>query len=627
MNINNVLMKRLFLFLLLCCPGLIWAQMKPVTIIVTDTTDALIAGAHVRFGTSKKNTSVTQYDGRVDYIPTRSSIKVKIEAEDYVSTSFKIRRTDAGKTLCIRLTPLHKKKTRNTGRHIRKGKGEKTEDGEVYYTLGLSRSLVYHKDGAKPELMYEKAALDGTGEVEEDISASSNGISAGMLTAGEVNDFAKWNLWNSVFAGSHKRFVDDWKIRTNERYTAQIVNRQGYPLVNRAVSLVDAKGNTLFMARTDNTGRAELWNGLVKPYEQGALFILCEKQKVPARRFADGINTLVLEDACDNDATADVFFVVDATGSMADEMHYLQAEMKDVIRRSQSAVPGLQIRTGALVYRDHTDEYLTRIARLTDDIEATQTFLDKQYASGGGDYEEAIPEALMATINAAGWNDDARARIAFLVLDAPCHQDSATLALLHEQIEHAAAYGIRLVPVVCSGLQESGELLMRSLALATNGTSFFLTDDSGIGGTHLKPTTDTLKVEHLNDMLVRTIIEYTRMPDCDLLSWQEQALADDPIESFLPNPTDEPNRPDAPVVRPEEVMQVMPNPCHDQLEVVLKTDVQGLYLIDMSGKTILARSTAAVGSYTFSVSGLAAGVYFVKAYANGRWVTVKVIKA
>ena len=76
MNINNVLMKRLFLFLLLCCPGLIWAQMKPVTIIVTDTTDALIAGAQVRFGMSKKNTSVTQYDGRVDYIPTRSSIKV-----------------------------------------------------------------------------------------------------------------------------------------------------------------------------------------------------------------------------------------------------------------------------------------------------------------------------------------------------------------------------------------------------------------------------------------------------------------------------------------------------------------------------------------------------------------------
>ena len=135
-------------------------------------------------------------------------------------------------------------------------------------------------------------------------------------------------------------------------------------------------------------------------------------------------------------------------------------------------------------------------------------------------------------MNSAGWDADARARIAFLVLDAPCHQDSATMALLHEQILNAAALGVRIVPVVCSGLGESGEYLLRSMALATNGTSFFLTDDSGIGHTHLKPTTDSLKVEHLNDMLVRTIVEFSTMTLCQA----DPAEEDETDGEFIPNP-------------------------------------------------------------------------------------------
>ena len=199
------------------------------------------------------------------------------------------------------------------------------------------------------------------------------------------------------------------------------------------------------------------------------------------------------------------------------------------------------------------------VSRLTDDIKTTQSFIDKQEANGGGDYPEAVPEALMAAMNSTGWNESARARIAFLILDAPCHKDSTTIALLHEQVLNAAALGVRIVPVVCSGLGESGEYLLRSMALATNGTSFFLTDDSGIGHSHLKPTTDSLKVEHLNDMLVRTIVEFSTMPACEAQAENEQTTLD---EQFIPNP--------------------------------------------------------------FSKSELEAGVYFVKTYIDGQWLTHKI---
>ncbi|NJO86665.1 MAG: hypothetical protein HC821_00850 [Lewinella sp.] len=102
----------------------------------------------------------------------------------------------------------------------------------------------------------------------------------------------------------------------------------------------------------------------------------------------------------------------------------------------------------------------------------------------------------------------------FLVLDAPPHNDSATVAKMQALTLAAAAQGVRIIPLVCSGMDQSGEYLMRSLALATNGTYTFLTDHSGIGGKHLEPSTDAYTVEKLNDLLVRLVHQFGRVTDC-----------------------------------------------------------------------------------------------------------------
>ena len=44
--------------------------------------------------------------------------------------------------------------------------------------------------------------------------------------------------------------------------------------------------------------------------------------------------------------------------------------------------------------------------------------------------------------------------------------------------------------------------------MATGGTYTFLTDDSGVGGSHLEPTVGEYQVEQLNDLLVRLIEQY-----------------------------------------------------------------------------------------------------------------------
>lgn len=575
-------MKRISALFLLCVMALSVTQAcikskapvftSPVTVIVMDTTQALLQGAQLKIG---KQTFATSFDGRVVLQPEQIN---GIKSFSVSCEGFKDQKVKVDNPLMI--VRLESKPVKN---------GKHTKD-ELYYSYGPTR-------GAKTGMMY-KTMTFGAAPMAADAAVAEmavteeahtmpyrptepNNVSAGKLTAGEVNDFAKWNLWPGILDNSHKKFIADWKITPRQRYTVQVVDKNGYPVANYPVNLTDKKGNTVFQTVTDNTGKAELWNGLVGQ---------------PADVDQPAFRTIVVDEPCDHSDDVDVVFVFDATGSMGDELRYLQAEMKDVISRASDATGGLNIRTGAVVYRDHGDEYITRISRLTQDIKTTQAFIDKQHANGGGDYPEAVPEALMAALNSSGWDTNARARIAFLILDAPCHQDSATLALLHDQILNAAAQGIRIVPVVCSGLGESGELLLRSIALATNGTSFFLTDDSGIGHPHLKPTTDSLKVEHLNDMLVRTIVEFSLMPNCESSELSTQNPED--IEQFIPNPFNEQDLESDPSIPHGEGVH---------------------YLVDVSGKLL------GVFEGNVPTDHLPMGVYFIKTYYNGTWHTKKIL--
>lgn len=614
-------MKRILLLITAAISlSLSAAETRPTTLLVMDADSSLIYGAELT-SSKLKDTLRSGCDGRIIFSLSGRS-RVKISADNYESTTLKLSPSDAGKTRIIVL----KRKTRTAH-----------SNGRICGSKHAATELMIYesRDAFAPKAsllrttgVYEEAEIMADeAEILIAEAGSSNALpAAGKLTAGEVNDFAKWALWPDIIGGSHREYVAKWGLSASHRYTAQVTNRDGYPLAGITVRLTGPKGRILFSAVTDNTGKAELWNGLIGQPVEGNLTLEADGTRIAASRTT--LNLFVLDRPCAAPQVADVFFVFDATGSMGDELRYLQAEMKDVVRRSQSAVEGLTIRTGALVYRDFGDEYLTRIARLSNDIERTQSFIDRQEAGGGGDYEEAIPEALLASLHVAGWSDEARAKIAFLILDAPCHNDSATLARLHEAVTEAALLGVRIVPVVCSGVDKDGELLMRTLALATNGTSFFLTDDSGIGNTHLKPTTDSLHVEHLNDMLVRTIIEFTRMPDCAIDEWQAEALADDPIEQFLPTPTDDTLIPGSPAFAVSDVLRARPNPCSDVCYADILQDVSALSFCDISGKTIYTYSPQLAGTtILIPVDGLSTGVYFLRAFSSGRWYTLKILKS
>ena len=50
---------------------------------------------------------------------------------------------------------------------------------------------------------------------------------------------------------------------------------------------------------------------------------------------------------------------------------------------------------------------------------------------------------------------------------------------------------------------------MRSLAIATNSSYLFLTNDSGVGGDHIEPTIGEYEVKALNSLLFDVIMRYS----------------------------------------------------------------------------------------------------------------------
>ena len=466
-------------------------------------------------------------------------------------------------------------------------------------------------------------------------STGNSNLTSGTLTAGEVNDFAKWSLWEDILGNDFQAYHKSWGFYPVHRYIAQLTNQEGMPVSNAQVTL-KLGDITLWQTKTDNTGKAELWRNFFKSEtetESTGLKLVFEYEGQTTAindvtPFEQGINTAQIETACSERNKVDIFFMVDATGSMSDEIRYLQVELDDIIKKIYKRQSELQLRMGCLVYRDHGDEYLTRKSSLSSDISETLHFLQAQSANGGGDYPEAVDVALEESVANEDWDDEALARILFIVLDAPSHTQPEVITRLNAQLRLTAEKGIRIVPIACSDIKKDGEYLMRTFALATNGTYLFLTDDSGVGNEHIKPTTDKYDVEKLNDAIVRIVKQYTQMPDCDNPKWAQKNKSAESTDKFVPNPYDEDAEKGADRLTASDIIKVYPSPCTDILKIdIRKSDVKDVYLIDMTGKTLYGvKAPAQKEVIDFNVHALSTGIYFVKVFYKGKWFSKKVIK-
>jgi hypothetical protein len=347
-------------------------------------------------------------------------------------------------------------------------------------------------------------------------SGQEFGVSAGLLTAGEWRDNDNFDDFKELLSTDWLNLTNRWKMNPANRITVKVTEPSGRPVRNAEVSLFNKEIGVLWNARTDHNGIAYVFhnieNDLQTQIKPDLIMVRHSVSYTEAEIDGDFIEVeLDPVRMLPIPKSLDLMFVIDTTGSMGDELRYLQAELADVIDTVKENNAQIPTRLSVNFYRDHGDEYVLLPHDFTDNIARAINILKGQSAAGGGDWPEAMDEALINAVFEQDWAENS-VKLMFLVLDAPSHNNAEAIENLHKAMSGAAEQGIRIIPIMASGNGSDYDLdvefQIRCMAVATGGIFTFLTDHSGIGNPHSDPVIGDFEVEKLNDMLVRIISEY-----------------------------------------------------------------------------------------------------------------------
>ena len=359
---------------------------------------------------------------------------------------------------------------------------------------------------------------------------------AGLITAGAWNDNANYDYWKSLFeqsAEKNGKFYTytgekSWGFDSYSRLKVTVTHSDGDSgaVAGAAVIAKNADGKVIYKAVTDANGVAFLFTG----GESGSVTVSSGESTVTESftSAADGELFIKLDAPAEKKNIIDIMFVVDVTGSMGDELEFLKNELTDVINRVAANEADAIINLALLFYRDHTDKVPFAYFDFTDvtnaeNLAAQQANLNTQFAEGGGDWPEAVDEALELAVGKQ-WSTAATTKLIFHVLDAPPHSKDKNKETFKSAVEIAAEKGIRYCPIICSGADTLTEYVARQAAIYTAGTFIFVTDDSGIGGSHHDPGLPNVTVEALNSLLVRVINGYHSGEFAPPVYWKTEQL-------------------------------------------------------------------------------------------------------
>lgn len=333
---------------------------------------------------------------------------------------------------------------------------------------------------------------------------------SGLLTAGDYDDVLNAKLYRdyaSEFLQNQRGDLDLPDIDVTEAITIKVTGRNGEPLRGATVALTSG-GQPMFNLKTSTAGTVQLFpqfDALPKDLTisvtgRGAIVKQLSYDDIMKRKTAGPV-TVSLGEPNRAATEFDLMLVIDTTGSMGDELRYLQAELKDIVSSIESAHPSLDTRIGLTFYRDIGDQYIVRDFDFTSNIEELQANLAAQQAQGGGNYPEAMDQALEKAM-AQSWRDDS-IKAMMVLADAPPHDSNISKAW--DQAILARPKGVHIVPVAASGVGDKAEFIMRAMAAVTQSRYIFLTDDSGIGNPHAEPDVDCYVVTRLDTMVQRVL--------------------------------------------------------------------------------------------------------------------------
>ncbi len=339
---------------------------------------------------------------------------------------------------------------------------------------------------------------------------------ASRLTAGDVDDNARWDdYFNYRRNYSGARVID---VDVTERHQIWVKDTTGFPILGAAVRIT-AGGQPVAVLRTHSDGRVYFFPAAYPAGAQASQFDL-------EIRAGDQTRTLTIDRSSSQrewqvsldpqgQSTAqtrlDVLFLIDATGSMADEILQLKENMRAIAARIDSLPSAPDVRFAMTVYRDRGDQFTTRTFEFTPDVEFFTEALVEVAADGGGDYPEDLNEGLYKAVRVPEWRIEETVSLIFLVADAPPHLDYADQEFSYAtEMQEAASRGIKIYPIASSGLDEQGEYIFRQLAQYTGGRFLFLTYGAGGAGTTGTETdfnVDDYDVTSLDGLVIKIVEE------------------------------------------------------------------------------------------------------------------------
>ena len=332
------------------------------------------------------------------------------------------------------------------------------------------------------------------------------------MRAGSVDDNSEWDdylLYRQRFSESGIHVHD---LDVSERHIIRVTDSDGRPILGAVVTIRDANGREFSRLQTTSDGRVLFFPKAVDGGQAQGYTIQAEKagREVTLEIDSDTLqHTLTLDVRTATDPVRlDVLFLIDATGSMSDEIQQLKDNMISVSERIHALPSEPNVRFGMTIYRDRGDLFVSRTFDFTSDIQAFTDELAQVVAEGGGDYPESLNEGLHSALHLPEWRVEETVSLIFLIADAPPHLDYSQDYDYAQEIFNATESGIKIFPLASSGLDDQGEYIFRQLAQMTAGKFLFLT--YGAGGEPGDDTphhVDDYSVLSLDDLVVKVVEE------------------------------------------------------------------------------------------------------------------------
>jgi len=360
----------------------------------------------------------------------------------------------------------------------------------------------------------EMAAAKGVAPMASSAGSASGTGTAGPndtniqigLRAGSVDDNARYADYLTYRESFAKEDLKSEDFDITERHIFTVTAPNGDPVLGADIAIVDQQGNKVSELRTFADGRA-LWFPRTTDVgdEQQFTAVVSKGQATTSVDF----NRSTLDHAIPLDAEPspapaqlDVEFLVDATGSMSDEIAQLKASLDDIATRIETLPSHPDVRFALTIFRDHGDEFLTRTWNFSSDVTGFQKAIADVEADGGGDYPEDVQQGLHDALVKPSWRNPGAVKLVFLIGDAPPHLNYQDDPHYTNDMVFAAQQGIKIESLAASGLDDQGEFIWRQLAEATLGQFLFLTYGPDDSTTH---HVSGYTADNLDDLVVRLI--------------------------------------------------------------------------------------------------------------------------